>query len=111
MFLNLWDLILWRKSGKKQSSCSDDYKYVSLILVQSEQQFKIQSHFGIFDPVIGEGQLYDDAESYVLKSICELFGNISFLYRMKSILYICKNLVDAEFIYNLLSFFTCDFLH
>ena len=41
-------------SRKKIWGCSDDSKYGEFILGQSEQQFKIQSYFGIFDPVIGE---------------------------------------------------------
>ena len=28
--------------------------------LEKEEQLKIQSHFGIFDNVIGEGQWYDD---------------------------------------------------
>ena len=56
-----------------------NYQVVLMILNmdgQSEKQFKIQSHLGIFDPVIGEGQWYDDASSQALKCICEWFGNI-----------------------------------
>ena len=83
MFFNKWNLIIWRDAVKKQWSCSDDYKYGAFILRQSKQQFKIQSHFGIFDPVLGEVQWYDDAASHALKFICELFGNILFLYSMK----------------------------
>ena len=55
MFWNIWNLTLWRKVGKKPSICSDDYKFGSLIPGQPEQQSRIQSHFGIFDPIIGEG--------------------------------------------------------
>ena len=69
VFWNVWNLILWRESGKKLSSCSDYYKNWSFIIGQSEQQFKIQFHFGIFDPVIGEEQLYDAAASQALKCI------------------------------------------
>ena len=72
----IWDLILWREAGNKQSICSDDYEYGAFILGKSEQQLKIQSHFGIFDPVIGEVHWSDDAASQALKCICELFGNI-----------------------------------
>ena len=50
-------------SRKEKWSCSDDYKFGDFILGQPEQQLKIQSYFGIFDPVIGEGQQYDEAES------------------------------------------------
>ena len=95
MFLNIWNLILWKESWNKWSSYSNDYKYGAFILGKSEQQFKIQSHFGIFDPVIGYGQWYDDAGSQAFKCKCELFGNILFLYSMKSILYLCKNIVDV----------------
>ena len=55
------------EAGHKRSSFSDDYKYEALILGQLEQQFKIQSHFGIFDPLFGEGQWYDDSASHALK--------------------------------------------
>ena len=57
--------------------------FTSIISQQPEQKLKIQSHFGIFDPVPGEGQQYDDAASHDLECICELFGNIWFLYSMK----------------------------
>ena len=40
MFLNMWNLILWGETGKKQSSCSDDYKYGAFILGQSERRKK-----------------------------------------------------------------------
>ena len=42
-----------KEAGKKRSSCSDDSKYGAFILGKSEQQFKIQSNFVIFYPVIG----------------------------------------------------------
>ena len=95
MFWNIWKLILWRELGKKLSSCYDDSKYGALIIGQSEKQFKIQYHFGIFDTLIGGVQWYKDAESLDLKCICELFGNIWFLYSMKPILDICKSLSGA----------------
>ena len=110
MFWNIWNLF-WREAWKKQWSCSDDSKYRAFILGQSEQQFKIQDHFGILYPIIGEGKWYDDAASQDLKFICELSGNIWFLYSMKSILDIYKILVDAELIYNLSSLANCDNLH
>ena len=47
-----------------------------LLSLHSEQQFKIQSHSIIFDPVNVEGQWYGGRASQALKSICELFGNI-----------------------------------
>ena len=81
-------------SGKKQSSCSSDSEYGAFIIGKSEQQFKIQSNFGIFDQLFRERQLYKDAESLALKCICELLGNILFLCSMKSILDLCKSLVD-----------------
>ena len=46
------------EAGKKRSSCFDDSKHGKCIFGQTEQQFKIQSHFGIFGLVIEEGQLY-----------------------------------------------------
>ena len=64
-------------------SCSDDSKNGAFIIGQSEQQLKIQSHFGIFDSVIGVDQLYDDVLSQALKCICETFGNICCFYSMK----------------------------
>ena len=76
MLLNIWNLILWREAEKKISSCSDDSKYGALIIGKLEQQYKIQSHYGIFDPVIVEEQLYEYASSQALKCICELFVNI-----------------------------------
>ena len=57
-----------------QSSCYDYSKFGTFIIGQSEQQFKIQSHFEIFHPVLGEGQWCDDAASLALKCIYELFG-------------------------------------
>ena len=72
--------IFLKESGKKQLSCSDDSKYGTFIIGQSEQQFKTQSHIGIFDSLIGEGQWYDDAESHALKCICELFEKNWLLY-------------------------------
>ena len=36
--------------------------------------------FGMFDPLIVEKKLYDDAEAHALKCICELFENISLFY-------------------------------
>ena len=53
MFWNIWNLILSTEARKKQSSYSDDYKYGAFILGQSEEQFKLQSHFVTFDPVTG----------------------------------------------------------
>ena len=53
IFWYIWNLILWRESGKKQLSCSDYSKYGAFILGQSEQQFKIKSHFVIFDTLLG----------------------------------------------------------
>ena len=110
IFWNIWTF-LWRYSRKKQWICSDDSKYRVFILGQSEQQFKIQSHFGIFDPVIGEGQWCDDVSSIGLKCICELFGNVSFLYWMKTFLDIFKSQVFAEVIYNLSSLANFNILH
>ena len=80
--LNIWNLILWREAVKKPSICYDDFKYGAFILGQSQQKFKVQSHFGIFDPVTGEGKWYDEAVSLALKFICELFVNIWYLYPM-----------------------------
>ena len=31
-FWNIWKLILWEKAEKKQSSCSDDFKYGAFVL-------------------------------------------------------------------------------
>ena len=64
------------EAGKKWSSFSDNYKYGAFILVQSEQQFKMQYYYGIFDPVNVEGQWYGGRALQALKYICELFGNI-----------------------------------
>ena len=69
---------------KKWSSFCDGSKYKAFILGQSEQQFKIQSHFRIFDTVIGEGQWYNEAAIQALKYICKLFENIWLFYQMKS---------------------------
>ena len=110
IFWNIWNLVLWREAGKKRRSCSDDSKFGAFILGQSEQQFKIDSHFGISDPVVGEGQFYYDASSHALKFICELFGNIWFFYSIKLFLVIVKSRVDAELIYNSSSFANCDIL-
>ena len=55
MIWNIQNLVLWREPGNKSSIVSDDSKYWLSILRKSEQQFKIQSHFIIFDPVIVEG--------------------------------------------------------
>ena len=94
MFLNKWNLILWREAWKKRWSCSDDSKYGAFILGKSEQQFKIQDHFGIFYPIIGEVQWYDDVSSQDIKCIYELFGNIWFLYSIKLVFDICKSVFD-----------------
>ena len=83
MFWNIWNLILWREAVNKRSSFSDDSKAGAFVPVKSAQQFKIQSHFGIFDLEIGVGQLYDDAESQAFRCMYELFLNILFLYSMK----------------------------
>ena len=56
---------------KETIDFSDDYKNGAFVIGQSEQKFKIQSHSVIFDPVIGEGKLYDYAASHALKCICE----------------------------------------
>ena len=56
MFWNIWNLVLWREAVKKRSSFSDNYKYGAFILGQSEEKFKKQSHFEIFDTVIVKGQ-------------------------------------------------------
>ena len=45
VFWNIWNLILWRDSGKKRSSCYDYSKNGSFIIGKSEQQFKTQSRF------------------------------------------------------------------
>ena len=82
MFWNILNLILWREPGNKRLSCFDDYKSDAFIPVQSAQHFKIQSHFGIYDPEIGEGWWYDDAAAQAIERICELFVNILFLYSM-----------------------------
>ena len=58
------------KGREKLLSHSDDSKYGEFILGKSEQQFKIQSHFGILCPVIGWGELYDYDASHALKFIC-----------------------------------------
>ena len=57
-----------------------DSKSGALIPVHSAQQLKINSHFGVFDTKFGERQLYDDVASHALICMCELFGNILFLY-------------------------------
>ena len=69
-----FDLIRW--TWKKRSNFVGDYKSGWLISGHWEQQFKIQSHSIIFDPVNVEGQWYGGRASQALKSICELFGNI-----------------------------------
>ena len=44
------------RSGGNRSRCFDDSKYGALIPGNSEQQFNMQSHLGIFDPVVVEVQ-------------------------------------------------------
>ena len=51
----------------------DYYKYGAFLSGSLEQQFKMQSHFGIFDSVIGEGQWHDDTELEYLIWMCEFF--------------------------------------
>ena len=58
--LKIWNLVLWRDAGKKRLSCYVGSKNGAFIIRQSEKELKIQSHFGIFDPVIGEDQWYYD---------------------------------------------------
>ena len=53
MFLNIWILILLREPGNKRSSRFDDSKSDTFVPGKSAQHFKMQSHFGIFDPEIG----------------------------------------------------------
>ena len=74
VFWIIWGLMLWREAGNERSSFSGYYKYGAFVIVKSEQELKIKSHFGIFDPVIGEEQWYDDAASQALKYIYESFG-------------------------------------
>ena len=93
------------------SSCSNDPKYGALIIGKSEQKIKTQSHFGILDPLLGEGKWYDGTASLDLKYKCELFGNIWYLYSTKSILHLCKISFDSELIYNLSSSDYCDNIH
>ena len=80
LFWNIRNSIFWREAGNKISRCTDDSKSGSFIPIQSEQRFKIQSHFKILDPVIVEGRLYDEESSQDLRCMCGLFGNIWFLY-------------------------------
>ena len=42
---------------KKRSICFDYSKYGPFVPGKSAQHFKIQSHFGIFDPAFGKGTL------------------------------------------------------
>ena len=49
------------------------------IIGKPEQKFKLQSHFGILNPIIGSGQRYDDAASKALKYISESFLKYLFL--------------------------------
>ena len=65
---------------------------------------------GILYPVIGQRQWYGDAASQAIKCICGLFGNILFLYSMKSILDLYLVLADAELIHNLSSVANCGHL-
>ena len=111
IFWYVWNLIIWREAGNKRSSCSDGYKYVSFVLGELEQQLKMQSHLGIFDPVIGEGQSYDDAVSNTLKYIWWWFGNFRLLYSIKLLLDICKSHFDVELIYNLSGLANFDIPH
>ena len=83
MFWNIWNLSLWNEAGKKWWSSYYYSKYRAFILGKSEQQFKIQSCFGILDAVNLKGQRYDDVLSQALKCICETFGNICCFYSMK----------------------------
>ena len=75
IFWNIWNLVLWREAGNKRSSCSDNSKFGALIPGQSEQQFKIQSHFLIFDELIVEIKLYDGAESKAVEvlTLCLIY--------------------------------------
>ena len=75
----MWNLILGDKPGGKCSRFLDDAKYGAFFRTL-EQKFNIQYHVGIFDPVIVEGQKYDDAASQDLIWMCELFGSIWFLF-------------------------------
>ena len=70
MFWCTWNLILWREPGNKTSSCFYDSKSGAFIPGQSSQEFKIQSHFGSFDPAIREEQWCDDASSQDIRRMC-----------------------------------------
>ena len=50
MSWNIFNFVVWSETLNKQSSCSGNYKSGAFVPGQSAQQFKIQSHFGIFDP-------------------------------------------------------------
>ena len=47
------EFIFMNVSRNKISSCSDGSKQGAFIIGKSKEQFKIHSHFGIFDLVIG----------------------------------------------------------
>ena len=65
--------------------------------------------FGIFDPIIVEGKLYDELASKDL--ICMLIFLKYLIFKMKLILDNCKSMVDAELLYNLSSFSNYENLH
>ena len=67
---NIFNLILWREPGNKTSSCFYDSKSGAFIPGQSSQEFKIQSHFGSFDPEIREGQWYEYTSSQDIRCMC-----------------------------------------
>ena len=56
VFLCTWNFILCRELRNKPSSCLDDSKAGAFITGKSAQHFKIRTHFGSFDPEIGEEQ-------------------------------------------------------
>ena len=70
MFQIIWNLSLQSEPGNKPSGYFDSFKQGAFVLGQSAQQFKIQSHFGIFDTKIGQGQFSDDTASQTRKCMC-----------------------------------------
>ena len=59
-----FDFMIKTRGGA--ANICNGYKSVALVTENSEQQFNVKSHFVIFGPVVGEGQLYYDTASQAL---------------------------------------------
>ena len=109
MYWNIWNLILWRKLGKKRSSCSDYSECWAFILWQSNNSSKYSPILEYLIPwverdnnmwrVITGSQMH----MWIIWIFFLVFNEINLIY--------VKSLVDAELLYILSGLANCDHLH